>query len=193
MSIGYNSMYGIAAGIFTAFSSKGKTKRTLSVNHSIEKKENMKILFSVNKYNLDTKENFIVYNLYINFKHSPSSLVGLLDKLRDLDVKEALKFKNEIINYNKFLKDDIDRINLEESSVDINYMLNEYRMKRIYWFTLYFYIETSNEKGASIEEISKSRINEKLIRNIERLLLYVSFSEKTKESVKELIKDRINI
>jgi hypothetical protein len=186
-------MYNITAGIFSCFSAKKSDKRVLTVNHSREKRDKMEMLFPVNKYNSSTKENFVLFNLYINFKEGPSSLMSSIEKLRDLDIKKALAFKNEIINYRKFLKEDIDRINIEESVVDVNYMINEYRNNKIHWFTLYFYLESSNEKGASMEELSKSRINGMLIRKIEHLLLYVSFSEDSKKAIKELMQNRIKI
>ena len=193
MSIGYGEMYNITAGIFSAFSAKNPTKRVLSVNHSIEKRDKILNIFPDNKYKITTKENFVLYTLYINFKESPSSLMGAIDKLRDLDIKKALKFKNEIINYKKFLKEDIDRIIIEESNVDLNYMLNEYKKNKIHWFTFYFFVEASNEEGASLAEISKSRINKKIVSNIEKLLLYVSFSDKSKILIKGLMEDSIII
>ena len=193
MSIGFDTMYNITAGIHSAFASKTLGKRTLSVNHSRTKRDQISMLFPSNTYNSTTKENFVLFNLYINFKESPSSLMTAIEKLRDLDVKKALKFKNEIINYRKFLKEDIDRINLEESSISLQYMMDEYRTNKIHWFTFYFYLEVSDEPGATIEELSKSRINGMLIRKIEKLLLYVSFSDESKQTVKQLMQDRIAI
>lgn len=193
MSVGYNTMYNITAGINSAFVSKNVGKRTLSVNHPQAKRDQMEMLFPVNAYNNTTKENFVLYNLYINFKEGPSSFVGAIEKLRDLDIKKALKFKNEIINYKKFLKEDIDRINIEESSVDLNYMIEEYRINKIHWFTFYFYLEASSEPGATMEALDKSRINGMLVRKIQKLLLYVSFSEESKNMVKQLMQDRIKI
>lgn len=193
MSIGYDHLYNITAGIHSAFASKKIGKRVLSVNHPRKKRDSIEKIFPTNKYNNTTKENFVLYNLYINFKEGPSSLIGAVDKLRDLEISKAIKFKNEIINYRKFLKEDIDRINIEESTVNLNYMINEYRQNRIKWFTFYFYLEISNEPGASLEELNKSRINSHLIHKIEKLLLYVSFSDKSKNKVKELMSDRIKI
>ena len=193
MSIGFNEMYNVTAGIFSVFSAKEPKKRVLSVNHSIEKRDKMSLIFPSNKYSVATKENFVLYILYINFKESPSSLMGSIDNLRDLDIKKALKFKNEIINYKKFLKEDIDKILIEEDNICLSYMINEYKKNKIHWFTLYFYIEASDEEGSSFKEISKSRINKKLVANIEKLLLYVSFSENSKKMIQEIMKDTIVI
>jgi len=193
MSIGYNEMYNVTAGIFTCFSAKKVGKRLLTINHPRKKREKMEKVFPVSKYNLMTKENFVLANLYVNFKETSSSLNGTIDKLRDLDEKKMLKFKNEIINYRKFLNEDIDRINIEESSVSLSYMIDEYRANRIHWFTFYFYIEASGEEGASLEEIGKSRINSVLVRKIQKLLLYVTFSDASKASIKKLMSNRIEI
>ena len=193
MSLGYNNMYNMTAGIFMTFHNKKSNKRSFSVKHSIKKMEQMEAIFPSTKYNLKTKENFILSNLYLNFKEGPSSLAGAIERLADLDDKKVLQFKNEIVNYRKFLKEDIDRINAEESKVDVEYMINEYRNSNIHWFTYYFFLEASSDPKANLEELSKSRINKMLIQKIQKLLLYVSFSESSRELIKQLMLDRIAI
>jgi len=193
MSISFKDMYQMCAGIFTTFHNKESNKRSFAVKHSIKKMEQMSYIFPSAKFKLKTRENFILSNLYVNFKEGPSSLVGAIEKLTDLDDKKVIQFKNEIINYRKFLKEDIDRINSEESKVDLDYMVNEYRNNNIKWFTFYFYLEASSDPKASLEELSKSRINKILIQKIEKLLLYVSFSEQSRELIKSLMLERIAI
>jgi len=193
MSIGYSNMYNITAGIFTCFHSKNSKKRMFAVKHPQKKRDDIEKIFPITKYNLKTKEFFILANLYVNFNYGPSSLNASISKLRDLDEKKVLKFKNEIIYYRKYLNDDMDRINAEETNINIDYMTNEYRNNKIKWYTYYFYIIYSKEKKASISELSKSRINGLLVKKIEKLMLYVSFSDKSKQDIKKLFQDRISI
>ncbi len=193
MSIGYNNMYNISAGIFSVFSSKNPNKRLYNVNHSENKREQMKKFFPINKYNDFTKENFILANLYINFKESPSSLNSVFEKLKNLDMKKVYLFKNEIINYRKLISKDVERINNEETGTTLSYMLDEYRMNKIYWFTLYFYALAYSEDCLNHPTIINSRINKKLVENIKKLLLYVSFSPNTKKEMSSLIEDKIAI
>jgi hypothetical protein len=196
MSIGYSNLYNITAGIFMAFSNKKVKERVLSVNHPQKKRDKVEKYFPINKYNLSTKENFVLVNLYINFKEGVSSFEGVIQKLNELDGttdKRVLDFKNKIINYRKFLKDDIERIQLEETSIDLDYMISEYRNNKIQWYTFYFYLEALDDTELVIEKLKKSRINGKLIDKIQKLMLYVSFSEKSKNIIKVLMKDSIAI
>ena len=190
MSIGYDNMYNISAGIFSTFNSSSN-KKLYYVNHSREKKDRMKNIFPIRKYNNTTKENFIIHNLYINFKESPSSLESLFSKLQDLDTKKSLQFKDEIKNYKKYLKEDIERIYIEESSVNMNYMMTQYRTNKIKWFTLYFYLLA--KYGEIPNSLKESRINSVLILKIEKLLIYLKFSDTSINEMSVLISDRIEI
>jgi hypothetical protein len=186
-------MYNISAGIFSAFNSKNTKAKVYAVNHSQEKRDRMKNIFPIKKYNNFTKENFIFYNLYVNFHYSPSSLESLYEKLNTLDISKALSFKNEIINYKKFLREDIERINIEESNISIGYMINQFRKNKIRWFTLYFYILSIGNTIENTPEISKSRINKKAVEKIQKLLLYVSFSDESIKEFSKLMRNTIEI
>lgn len=190
MSLSYDLMYNATAGIQLAFTTK-TSSRLLSVNHRTKKRNQMLKIFPVNTFDTWTKENFILANLYINFTKAPSSLQSTIEFLKDVDEKEVYKFKNEIINYKDFLIQDIKRIKLEEGdNPGIDYMIQEYRNNKIKWYTFYFYLVVS---GSDIEKIQRSRLNGYLIKKIKKLLLYVSFSDKSMMLIKELLKDNIKI
>jgi hypothetical protein len=190
MGLSYYDMYNISSGIQLAFTRK-TSKRLLTVSHGKNKRDQMEKVFPVSKYKDWSRENFIVACLYINFIKSPSSFEDGLVLLRDLDEKEVFKFKNEIINYRKFLTEDINRIKVEEgSNPGLDYMIKEYRENRIKWYTFYFYLVVSN---TDMEKLSRSRLNGFLLKKIKRLLLYITFSEKSMLMVKELMKDGIEI
>lgn len=183
----------MSGGIFHTFSSRTSKRRSFAINHSQKKMDKMKLIFPISKYQLKTKENFILANLYVNFKENPSSLMGAIKKLEDLKDSDVLIFKNEIVNYRKFLKDDIERIKIQGNKVSLDYMLREYKKGKIYWFTFYFYLEASQDPNATLENLKKSRINIMLIQRIEKLLLYVSFSKESRELIKKLMQDKIDI
>jgi len=189
--LGYNEQYNIMAGVYFAFSTKSKNaKRTLSVSHGKAKREKMKAVFPYNQYEEWSRENFILGALYINFVKKPSSLISAFQELKDLDEKAVMTFKNEIIYYRKFLKEDIDKIMLNEPNPSYEYMAEAYRKNEIHWYTYYFYVIVKN---IDVNKILKSRIDGFLYKNIKSLLLYVTFSQKSMMEVKNLMNDVIEI
>jgi len=189
--LSYNDQYNIMAGIYFTFNSKSKNKkRTLSVQHGTAKRDKMRAVFPYNKYEEWSRENFIIAALYIMFTNKPSSLISAFTELKDLEEKKVMKFKTEIIYYRKYLKEDIEKIKILEPTPSYKFMTSAYRKNQIKWFTFYFYITVKN---ISIEEISNSRIDGFLVRNIKSLLLYVTFSQKSMMEIKELMKDTIEI
>ena len=187
--LSYNDQYNILAGVYVSFNSK-IDKRTLSVSHKKKKRDSMKAIFPYCTYESWSRENFIVASLYIMFKKSPSSLIKAINFLREIEEKEVQKFKNEIIYYRKFLQEDINKIKLEEPSPSLDFMIKKYTSNQIYWFTFYFYLVVSN---TDIEKLTKSRVQGILYKKIRKLLLYVTFSQKSMNSIKQLMKDTIAI
>ena len=178
-------------GVYFAFNSKAKNKkRTLSVSHGKTKRDKMKAVFPYNRYEEWSKENFILCALYINFIKKPSSLISAFQELKVIDEKDVMTFKNEIIYYRKFLKEDIEKILMNEPNPSYEYMSKAYRKNEIRWYTYYFYIVVKN---INEQDILKSRIDGFLYKNIKSLLLYVTFSEKSMMEVKKLINDVIDI
>jgi len=191
MGLFYSEQYSIASGIHTAFKAKGN-KRILTINHGSEKREKMKSQFPYKKFESFTRENFIITVLYIQFSKSPSSFGKLYKELKTVEKKDVQEFKNKIIYYKKYMKDDIDIIQLEKgNNVDLDYIVGLYREKKIEWFTFYFFILFFS--ADSLEKVKKSRIDGSLIKSIEKLLLYVTFSEKGMSYIKTLMKDEIKI
>jgi hypothetical protein len=190
LSLNYSEQYSIGAGIYFAFNTKN-SKRTLSVSHGKAKRDKMKAVFPYKHYEEWSRENFIIASLYIMFIKKPSSLISTFSELKDLDEKEVMKFKNEIIHYRKFLMEDIKMLQIQEgNSPSFEVIKKMYRKNEIKWFTFYFYIIV---KGIDIGELEKSRIDGFLFRNIKKLLLYITFSQKSMMEIKALMKDTIQI
>ena len=189
--LSYNDQYNILAGIWTVFHNKNPKKRSLSVSHGKAKRDKMKNIFPYNQYENYTKENFIVSVLYIMFTKKSSSLIAAVKELKELNKKDAMKFKNEIIYYRKFLLEDIEKIKIEDgNNVSFEIIKDKYRKNEIKWFTFYFYIIV---KGIDIKELENSRIDRFLYNNIKKLLLYVTFSEKSIMEIKQVMHDTIEI
>jgi len=189
--LSYNEQYNIMGGVYFAFNSKStKAKRTLSVSHGKQKRDKMKAVFPYKQYEEWTKENFVIASLYINFVKKPSSLISAFSELKDLDEKEVMTFKNEIIHYRKFLKEDIEKIKMMEPSPSYEFMADLYRKNEVKWYTFYFFVIVKN---INIDKIMKSRIDGFLFKSIKSLLLYVTFSQKSMMEIQELMKDTIEI
>lgn len=188
MSLSYDEMYNISGGIYVAFkNNKDKSVKTFTINHGQKKRESMKVFFPMG-YETWTRENFIIANLYIQFNNSPSSLISSFETLKNTPKQSIMKFKDEILMYRKYLIEDIERIKLYETKIDANYIINEYVTNKVKWYTFYFYVMYS---GLDIGLIEKSRINKFLLIKIKKLLLYVTFSEKSASLIKTLINDSI--
>jgi len=184
--LSYNDMYNITGGIHTTFRKKEAQKRSLSINHGKAKREKTRDLFPVNKYSETTRENFILACLYVAFNKSPSSLNGFIGYLTDLNMKDVYSFKDHIINYRRYLKKDLEYLYNED--VDFDKIKKLYRDKKIMWYTYYFYVISSD---ISEEQILKSRIDGQLYSKIKKLILYVTFSEKSILKVREYLNKNI--
>jgi hypothetical protein len=189
MGLSYNEMYDISAGIYFAFKNN-VSKRILSVSHKQKKREDVQKYFPESKYRDWTRENFIVACLYINYNNSPSSFTKAVGLLQELDKKDVFKFKDEIIYYRKYLDEDLLYIENNLDKITLDGIIKLYKSNKIKWYTFYFYLLAAN---ININELKKSRINGYLYKKIEKLLLYITFSEKSILKVKREIVNKINI
>jgi len=189
MGLGYSEMYNISGGVYFTFNNKKANKRMLSVKHNKEKRDKLSSIFPTSKYQNWTRENFIIACLYINFKLSPSSFISSIEMLKDIEQKEIFNFKNEILQYNLFLKQDLEYL-VNVGNLNLNSVIKEYKLNNIKWYTLYFYILA---EGKMLDILEKTRVSSYLARKIKKLLLYVTFSDKSITKVRTLIKSTINI
>jgi hypothetical protein len=185
----YKTMYNITAGINLCFKGKSK-KKLLSVTHGQKKRDQISSIFPISKYEGFSSRNFAIINLYLNFTRSPSNLESVIKLLKELDmkpldfeniqkdkskkdIKEVYQFKQDIINRKKLFKQDLDRILSENTSVDIGYMIDEYKANRIKWFTLMFYIKG---QGLKLNQVG-TRLDKLMLEKIEKLSYYFTFTE----------------
>jgi len=187
--LSYYEMYDIVGGIWITFSNKRAKKRSLSVNHSEKTRDDVQSYFPERKYKDWTKENFIIANLYVNFNFSPSSMSKAIEHLTNADEKDIFKFKNELMNYNKFLTEDLDRLKVEDITINSENIMEEYRNNKIKWFTFYFFMMYFGD----LEKYEKSRVNGYLIKKIRKMLMFITFSQKSMSRVKLLINDKIEL
>jgi len=187
----YDVLYNIHAGIWTSFNNKQKQK-LFSVKHGNKKKEEFRVFFSP-KFETFTRENFVTTCLYIQFIKKPSSLMSSAILLKDmLDnngriIKEILDWKTEIIHYAKFIKEDIEFIRAT-GDTSVQNILQLYYTGKIRFYTFYFYLEV---KKVDMEKMSQSRVTGYLIKDIEKLMVYVTFKEESKKKIKDLIDEYV--
>lgn len=188
--LGYYDQYQIVNGIFYAFS-KNADKKSLNVKHSQKKIDSMKSRFPYFKYEQFTKENFVVLNLYINFKLSPSSVEDVLRHLLDIDFNsDVLPFKNSIVSYRAFLSAHIKYLRETYGRPNINEIFEAYRKKKIEFYTLWFYLIYSGYNlYQEIDVKVFGRANSRELQKIKNILLYITFSEKSLEYIKLLLSE----
>lgn len=186
--LNYHEQYQIVNGIFYAFS-KNSTKRILNVNHTQKKIDSMKSRFPHYKFEQFTKENFIVLNLYINFKLSPSSVEDVLKHLLELEFNtDVLPFKNAIVRYREVLSAHIKYLRETYGKPSTEEIFEAYRKKKIEFYTLWFYlIYTGHNLYHEIDVKMFGRANSRELQKIKNILLYVTFSEKSLEYIKLLL------
>lgn len=186
----YDEQYNIANGIFMMFD-KGSLKKIMAVRHSQKKRDEMKSLFPYKKFENYNKSVFILACLYVNFTKMPSSALGSIEFLRDISLKDIQLFKDSIVQYKKYLKDDILLLkNAFGTNISFDEITEYYRTNRIKWYTWYFYLVAS---GYDLEKLERSRINGILYKKIKTLLVFVSFSQDSMLMVRELMSNSIRI
>lgn len=185
----YDEQYDIFGGIFNTFD-KSSNKKMMSVRHGRKKRDEVKPMFPYRKYESYTKSVFILACLYVNFVKMPSSVMSAIEELQNVSMKDIQLFKDNIVQYRKYLKDDIHNlINEFGTNVSFEQITETYRNGHIQWYTWYFYLTVS---GYDLEELEKSRINGILYKRIKTLLMFVSFSQDSMMLTKNLLSNNLN-
>ena len=177
--IAYNDIYNITAGIYTCFNAKKtQTKKVLKVNHNSKKREELRKFFSnaVSDFSLN---DLVFRNLYINMIEPQSSLTSTILKLNQIDELKIKVFKDKIKYYYKYIIDDLEKIKNQNTHLNLDIMVKYYRENEINWFTFYYYLEHSKDSKKNKDKIRKSRIDSRLLRKIETLLLYLNLPNKS--------------
>ena len=178
----YNQQYNILNGIFLTFKNNS-SKRLLTVNHTDNKRDKMKILFPYLKYESFAKENFIVVCLYIMYKFNPSSVNKTLDILREIDFdKTVVPFKNSISQYKSNVIQNVMSMREKYGKPTMSDMFKEYKKGNIKFFTLYFYMK---KNGYDIDETIKTQghLVAYHLRQIRQLMLYITFRQTAIDSI----------
>ena len=172
--LNYAVQYNVSYGIFLTFKNN-LPKRSFSVNHKKDKVDKMKILFPYQKYETYTRENFIAACLYIMYTFNPSSFNKMLDYLRNIDYNNIIKFKNDIINYQINLQQDITFLREKYCNPTLKDILQELKDNKIKFYTFYFYIRVKEINIDTI--IDNSRVLGSFVQRIKQLLLFITFKE----------------
>ena len=189
--LSYNEQYQILAGVHYAFANESK-ERVLCTSHSQEKMNKMQMFLKYQKYNTTSKQNYVIICLYTELHYPIASLHDAMVKVSSYtpeDIKEIYSFKNKILNYRLHLSKDITFINENYGGkTSFDSIILAYRHNKINWFTLYYYGVYNN---IDLDKVKKSRRFGKLIRKIETLLLYISFSDKTVQKMMDTLEETL--
>lgn len=185
----YDEMYDVFCGIYNTFD-KSSPKKLLSVNHGRKKRDDMKPMFPYRHYESYSKSVFILASLYVNFKKMPSSLSSAVEELQNVTMLDIQLFKDNIVQYRKYLQDDIQNLITEfGTNISFEQITETYRNGNIQWYTWYFYLTVS---GYDLEKLEKSRINGILYKRIKTLLMFVSFSQDSMLLTKKLMTNNLS-
>lgn len=185
----YDEQYDIFHGIFMTFD-KNATKKSMSVRHGQKKRDEVKAMFPWRQYENYSKSVFILACLYVNFVKMPSSAMAGIEELANVTMKDIQLFKDSIIQYKKYLKDDLHTL-IERFGTNVKFddITNAYRNGDIKWYTWYFYLTVS---GYDINKLERSRINGILYKKIRTLLMFVSFSQDSMLLTRKIMTDNLD-
>ena len=182
----YSQQYGIANGIFITYDSQ-LDYRLLHSKHGEKVRDKMKMLFPHHKYETTTKENFIMTCLYVMFFKTPSSFRGLVEELREVDVKEVDKFKHSILFYREYIVKDVNYIKeTYGANVDIGNLLKELSEQKINFYTMHFFVLFHPE--IDINAVRKSRVFGHILRKLSFLMKFLTFKDESVAYVKTVFK-----
>lgn len=182
--LNYWNQYSISNGIYLCYDQR-LTRRTLSSKHGEVVREKMKNVFPYRKHESTTKENFVLLSLYVMFTKTPSSFRSYVSEIANADMKEAMKFKQDILQYDNNIKRDVKYLR-EKYMDDLNVqnVFNEFNSRKIKFYSAWFYL---NFCGEDIEALSKSRVMGHVIRKLKFIMLYVTFKEESVNKIKTLM------
>lgn len=185
----YDEQYDIYHGIFMTFDKNSK-KKTMAVRHGQKKRDEVKAMFPWRQYEHYTKSVFILACLYVNFVKMPSSAISGIQDLANTSMHDIQLFKDSIIQYKKYLKDDLNKLSQQfGTNVKFDDITNAYRQGEVKWYTWYFYLSVS---GQDVNKLERSRINGLLYKKIKSLLLFVSFSQESMLLTKKIMSDNLS-
>lgn len=176
----FNYQYNISYPIFLTFNKK---KHIHNVYHSPEVKERYKKFYYFSKFETYTKEKYKLTVIYCMFKFNISSYTALLQKLNVIDFSEVYNFRDSLVNYRTYIKNDIDYlVSKYGKPSDVN-VLSEYYAYKINFYTCWWYLKYSG----TLEKNENSILYKPLLSQIQMLLYYVKFKESVLEEVKGIM------
>ena len=177
----YYDMYQISHGMFLTYHNS-LDKRLLHTNHKKATIDKFESFFPVEKYKRKTKETFIVCCLYVLFEKTPSSFHKMVDELKNLDFDEVVEFKRKIMNYERYIKRDVNLLK-EKGFVTKNEVINMFVKKEIMFYTLYFYLKFTNQ----FESLKSSRVHKVIYKKLKFIMLFITFKDESVKKIKNLI------
>jgi hypothetical protein len=159
--------------------------------HGNKVREKAKMNFPYHKFEQTTKENFVVICLYIMYKLTPTSYSQMISELREVDEKEAMKFKRDILNYRDYIIKDVNFISENYgSNITAEQLLKELSKDNIQFYTMYFYLLFHPE--IDISKLKKSRVYGHVLRKLNFLMKFFTFEDSSIEYIKTTF-NKINL
>jgi hypothetical protein len=180
--LNYELQYNVSQGIFLCFKNNLSTP-LLHVNHSYEIKEKYSKILNYSKYLSYTQEEYILLCLYIMFTKNPSSINYFYEIINTIDTKENTAFKDVIMQYPKYIKQDIDYILETIGQPTSQQMYDLYVKNKIQFYTLWWFLVYKDD----LKFLEQSKLREIHYRKIRSLLLYVKFDEKHLQYIKKIL------
>ncbi len=188
--LSYHQQYGLANGIFITYDSQ-LDYRLLHSKHGEKVRDKTKPMFPYQKFERATKENFILACVFIMFFKTPTSYRGLIEELREVDMKEVFEFKNSILYYRDYIIKDVDYISKTYgANVTVQNLLQELSNKNIYFYTMHFFIIFHPE--IDINVLRKSRVFGHILRKLNFIMKFLTFKDESVSYVKTVF-NKINL
>jgi hypothetical protein len=114
----------------------------------------------------------------------------MLDYLKDIDVIAALQFKTTILQYKSQIQQDVVYLREKYCNPSTSNMLDEFKNRKIKFYTLYFYLKANNILIDDL--INSSRVLGAMLQRVKQLMLFITFKQEAINSILMLF-DESNI
>ena len=110
---------------------------------------------------------------YVNFRYNPSSIFRMMEKLKEIELKEISEFKEYLLISLRTYKSEFKELNKGFFKISLSEAISFYNQKKINFISLYYFIIKNNLK----KEVEKSLIYKIIFSKIETLILFLKTSK----------------
>jgi len=123
----------------------------------------------IHRYEEWSNKYFTLYSIYLIYKYSITNFGSYIERLKSDETKEFLKWKNDILIYKDYIKNDLSFLKNKYGLLDER-CINDYIEGKIKFYTLYCILRQKDK----LEDLKQSRVYGQVIKKIEFVMLFLN-------------------